>query len=189
VSSSTDSKKKWAGITAAVSAGIVGAALAAVVPAGTPVGSSPMAAAGTATPWVPRPIFAPIPAPQPRSQVGGQQNTGGSTGQSADWGSRATAPFQAMQNALNSVGSAVNNSDVGALQAACRQLSSASASFAATLPSPNQALTTEARAAVGAVSALSGPCLAESPDLGAVSASANAVGDHLNTIMDISNGG
>jgi outer membrane lipoprotein-sorting protein len=93
-----------------------------------------------------------------------------------------------MQNALNSVGSAMNNSDIAAMQAACRQLSDASANFAATLPSPNQTLTSEARAAVGAVSALSSSCLAESPDLSAVSASANQVADHLNTVLSISNG-
>jgi hypothetical protein len=178
-------------VTAAVSAGVIGAALAAVVPAGTPVGSSPMAAAGTATPWVPRPIFAPVPAPQPRSQVGGQRTTGGSSGsssQSVDWGTRATAPFQAMQTALNDLGAAVNNSDIAGMQAACRQLSSAGASFSATLPSPNPELNTEARATSGAISAVSVPCLAESPDLGAVSANATQVSDHLVKISNISTG-
>jgi hypothetical protein len=180
--------KRWAGVAAAVCAGIIATALAAVVPASTPVISPPSAVAGTATPWVPRPIFAPIPAPQPRSQVDGQRTTSGSSGQAVDWGTRATQPFQAMQTALNNLGAAVNNSDIAGMQAACRQLSSAGASFSATLPSPNPDLNTEARATSGAISAVSVPCLAESPDLGAVTANATQVSDHLVRISNITTG-
>lgn len=182
--------KKWAGTAASILIGLTAIA-AAFVPAATPLVNSP-AATATATAWVPLPIFGPKPVPHPRSAVGATQKPASSPSNAgapaADWGTRATKPFQSAASALNSLGTALNNSDVNGMQAACRQLSSAGAQLGATLPSPNQQVTAEAQAAVDEISAMSGACLSDSPDVSAVASHASAANTHLANMASLASG-
>src|SRR6185312_3398502 len=171
------------------SAGVAGSLLvgltaigAALVPAVTPLVNSPEATA-TATAWNPRPQFGPKPVPQPRSGVGQttkpQSPAGNAPAAANDWASRANQPYETMQTGLGNLSQALNNSDLSGVQAACRQLSSASATLAATLPSPKANLTAELQSAIDEINAMSGPCLSDSPDIDAVVSHATAASNHM----------
>ena len=182
---------KWAGIVA-VSVGVMAAVVAAVVVAvGIPGVNSPMAVADdgvTAAPWNPIPAFGPQPVPQPRSSINAQQQKPAAA-PAANWGTRATPPFKAINQAMASLGTALQNADVGAMQAACRQLSSAGAQFVATLPSPQPAITNEAQAAVTEINAASSACLADPPDPAGVASHATEANNHLAAVGKMAQGG
>jgi hypothetical protein len=184
---------KWAGIVG-VSVTVMAAVVAAVIAAGTPVVDSPMAVADdgvTAAPWVPNPAFGPQPVPQPRSSINAQQQKPSTAngGKGANWGTKATPAFQAIHQAMVSLGNALQSSDVNAMQAACRQLGSAGAQFGATLPSPQQAITDEAQAAVNEINAATSACLGDTPDPAAVASHATAANNHLGAVAKLAQGG
>jgi hypothetical protein len=177
--------KKWIGLAAAVSATLAAVITAVMVPAGTPVVQAPMAAARTATPWVPRPIFGPRPAPQPGSAIGQTQKPRPAGADEPDWGTRANPSFQAIQAALAGLSNALDASDLNGVQAACQQMGTAGARFAATLPAPRQQMTEAARAAVAEINAMSDACLADSPDIDAVMSHATAANNHLVAVAEM----
>ena len=145
----------------------------------------------TAQPWIPNPAFAPQPVPRPRSSINAQQQKPSTApgAKGANWVTKATPSFQAIQRAMASLGNALQSSDIDAMQAACRQLSSAGAQFGATLPSPQQAVTDEAQAAVNEISTASSACLADTPDPDAVASHATEANNHLGTVSKIAQGG
>lgn len=179
---------KWADI-AAVFVGL----MAAVVTAGIPVINSPVAAADdgvTADPWIPLPIFGPKPAPKPWSLVTAQQQKPSAPGgKGVSWPAKAAPSFEAIQQAMTSLNSALNGSDITAMRTACRQLSSAGAQLGATLPTPVRAMTDEAQAAVEEISAASSACLADSPDPSAVASHSGQAYNHLGAVAKMVQGG
>jgi hypothetical protein len=184
---------KWAGIVG-VSVSVMAAVVAAVIAAGTPVVDSPMAVADdgvTAQPWIPNPVFGPQPVPQPRSTINAQQQKRSTApgAKGADWVTKATPSFQAIQRAIVSLGNALQGPDINAMQAACRQLTSAGAQFGATLPSPQQAVTDEAQAALNEINAASSACLADTPDPAAVASHATEANNHLGAVSKMAQGG
>jgi hypothetical protein len=184
---------KWAGIVA-VFVGVMAVVVAAAVAAGIPVVNSPMAAADdgvTAQPWMPKPAFGPQPVPQPHSSVNAQQQKPSTApgAKGAGWVAKAAPSFQAIHQAMVSLGNALQNSDVNAMQTACRQLSSAGAQFGATLPSPQQAMTDEAQAAVNEINAASSACLADPPDAVAAASHATEANNHLTAVGKMAQGG
>ena len=70
---------------------------------------------------------------RPGSAIGQTQKPRPAAQRAPDWGTEATPSFQAIQRGLTSLGDALNASDITAMQAACRQMSTAGAQFAAAL--------------------------------------------------------
>lgn len=182
---------KWAGVVA-VSVGVMAAVVTVVaVAAGVPVVNSPMAVADdgtTAAPWVPIPAFGPQPVPQARSSVNAQQQKPPSaTG--ATWVSRAAPPFKAIAQAMGLLGPALQNSDANAMQAACRQLSTAGSQFGATLPASTPAITEQAQGAVNEINAATSVCLGDSPDPATIAAHARQANADLAAVGKLVQGG
>lgn len=77
----------------------------------------------------------------------------------SDWGSRASGPSTAIQNAMSSLQSAMGAQDLNGAKAACRRLQDSAQDLKSTLPAPSEALTDEVSAAVSELLTASRSCL------------------------------
>jgi hypothetical protein len=191
--------KKWTGV-AAVVLGSAAAVIATVVAAGTQIASSPTAGANTisATPWTPRPTGAPVPQ-KPDATVGNQGNLGGNPnsgaggGAATGWASKAGPPLHDIQAAMQSLTTAIKAQDFDGLRTACGQLGNAGQRLGATLPSPDQELTSEIQAAVDDVATASNSCPAFGPgsgqaELSSLTSPLNEAMAHLSKAQQIASG-
>jgi hypothetical protein len=95
----------------------------------------------------------------------------------SDWGSRASGPSTAIQNAMSSLQSAMGAKDLNGAKAACRRLQDSAQDLKSTLPAPSEALTDEVSAAVSELLSASRSCLSVGPT--ASQNEINTVSKHL----------
>jgi hypothetical protein len=80
-----------------------------------------------------------------------------------DWGAQARGPALEIQNAIATLKTAGNASNLEGVKAACRQLQDSSEHLGSILPAPSQALTDEVSAALSELRMAIRPCLGLGP--------------------------
>lgn len=125
--------------------GLAAVGVATAITAGVQVASSPIATAG------PKPTATASGAADPHTAYAWYQKLG--------------APYNAMQDSLAAVGTALNTGDVDALHAACRDLRVAAGQYAALLPSPDSRATFRIQGVVDDLNAAADICMGFGPGI------------------------
>jgi hypothetical protein len=77
----------------------------------------------------------------------------------SDWGARALEPAKALRNAMTTLETSGNASNLKGVKAACLQIQASSDDLRALLPAPTEALTAEVSAALSELRTAIRPCL------------------------------